>query len=105
MIFYHGIYKITNTVTGRVYIGRSNDPGGRLEMHRHELGRNNHCNPFLQREWNEYGEACFTFEVVETVEKALIQEVELKWIKKHSGNCYNRVGVRPTGNQYQKVKE
>jgi len=58
-----GIYKITNTVTGQVYIGLSRDCPARMSKHKCDLRKNRHRNQHLQNSWNKYGEAIFSFRV------------------------------------------
>lgn len=62
-----GIYKITNTSSGRVYIGQSCCIENRLAAHRRYLVRGIHDNQRLQRAWNKHGGDSFSFEVLEVV--------------------------------------
>lgn len=87
-----GVYKITNTVDGKVYIGSSAvDIDCRWSTHRALLRTGKHYNRHLQRAWNKYGESVFTFEVVEPgTDKKDVREKELSWIARFFGkNCYN----------------
>lgn len=43
-----GIYKITNTKTGKIYIGSAVDLRRRLYAHLKSLRRNSHDNTYLQ---------------------------------------------------------
>jgi len=63
-----GIYKITNNVTGKFYIGSAKDIDWRWIIHRRDLRANRHCNPKLQHSWNFYGEDKFSFIILEEVE-------------------------------------
>jgi group I intron endonuclease len=63
-----GIYKITNTVNGKFYIGSSNDIKHRWNEHKSKLKSNRHINTKLQNAWNFYGEDKFLFEVVESTD-------------------------------------
>lgn len=56
-----GIYAITNTVNGKQYIGSAMNLQNRLQYHRWELRNQRHHSQKLQRAWNKYGEAAFTF--------------------------------------------
>lgn len=47
-----GVYKIVNTVNGKVYIGSSKDLKEREYRHFYRLKRNNHSNPYLQNAYN-----------------------------------------------------
>lgn len=58
-----GIYLITNSVTGTVYVGQARNIRRRWESHRHYLVRGLHHNSYLQRAWAKYGEASFVFAV------------------------------------------
>lgn len=60
-----GVYKITNEVTGRFYIGSSIHTEQRFYDHKRDLRANEHINPILQRSWNKHGESSFTFGVIE----------------------------------------
>jgi len=59
-----GIYKITNTVDGKFYIGSSQDIPRRWREHKSRMNRNCHCNKHLQNAWHKHGEDAFTFEVL-----------------------------------------
>lgn len=60
-----GVYKITNSVNGKFYIGSSNDIKKRWAQHKTKLNDGRHGNPHLQNAWLLYGADNFTFEVVE----------------------------------------
>jgi len=60
-----GIYKIQNTVNGKIYIGSSVNLESREYKHFWMLGRNNHDNEYLQHSYNKYGKESFKFEVIE----------------------------------------
>lgn len=76
-----GIYKITNTKNGKVYIGQSVDIDKRFKQHKKLLRENNHINYLLQDDWNVYGEDSFTFEVVEKCRSPYLNEIEQHLIK------------------------
>jgi group I intron endonuclease len=60
-----GIYKITNEITGKFYIGSSKDIEQRFGEHKMMLNNNKHINVILQRSWNKHGTNNFTFSVLE----------------------------------------
>lgn len=62
-----GIYKITCVPSGKAYIGSSVNVEKRWREHRHHLAKGKHHSPTLQRAWNKYGSAAFTWEVLERV--------------------------------------
>jgi len=68
-LLYSGIYKITCSTNGTIYIGSAVEIYGRWYNHLYTLTRNKHINTYLQRSWNKYGPANFTFEVIEQCEK------------------------------------
>lgn len=51
-----GIYCIENIQTGKKYIGQQVNIRSRWYQHRNELRRGIHCNDYLQKAWNKYGE-------------------------------------------------
>lgn len=63
-----GIYKITNTVNGKIYVGSSKDISKRISKHKWQLVRKVHENTKLLRSWEKYGEECFEFSILEYVE-------------------------------------
>lgn len=76
------IYTIENTVNGRLYVGRTNNPDMRKRGHFSELRRGVHGNPKLQNAFNKYGEAAFKFNVVESCESEAIRDKEQEWFNK-----------------------
>lgn len=60
-----GIYKITNILNDKCYIGSSTNLKKRLNRHLNLLKNNKHFSIYLQNSWNKYGEKNFTFEVIE----------------------------------------
>jgi group I intron endonuclease len=76
-----GVYKISNTLSGRYYIGYSTNINTRFTVHRSKLKKNCHDNIFLQRAYNFDGEDKFIYEIIHicgTEEEA--KEVELKYL-------------------------
>ena len=63
-----GIYKITNTQNGRIYIGSAKEFKRRWKQHFKSLETNKHHNKFLQADFVKCGEQAFLFEVLEVVE-------------------------------------
>ena len=76
-----GIYKITNKINGKCYIGQSNDINRRW---RQELSPNAKLNPHLARAFEKYGTDNFEFEIIEECQRELLNEREQFWI-----NIYN----------------
>ena len=59
-----GIYKITNKVNGKFYIGSSLNIKQRWKYHRNNLKSGTHDNQHLQNSYNKHGKDKFIFEVV-----------------------------------------
>lgn len=59
-----GIYRITNTTTGRVYVGSAIDLNRRWAEHRKTLRSGRHKNQYLQSSWARHGEDAFVFSTV-----------------------------------------
>lgn len=64
-----GIYKITNKINNKIYIGESLDIHRRWKEHIDDLNNNQHHSYKLQKDWNMYGQDKFTFDVVEELEQ------------------------------------
>lgn len=86
-----GIYKITNNVNGKFYIGSSQNISRRWYDHKRELRIQKHHNKYLQRAWNKYGEENFSFEIVEECKVEELSDREQLYIEKYvnSDFCYN----------------
>jgi group I intron endonuclease len=84
-----GIYQITNIITRKIYIGSTkNYFKNRWWSHKNDLKNKNHCNQYLQRAWDKYGETSFIFSVLEeNVPYEKLHEREQYWIDKT--NCTN----------------
>jgi len=76
-----GVYRITNLVNGKFYIGSSNKLMRRYRRHKKDLKNDYHPNQLLQRAYNKYGEDNFSFEVLEYIEdKELARSVEQRYL-------------------------
>jgi group I intron endonuclease len=100
-----GIYKITNLINNRVYIGSSFQIGSRWKWHLYDLKHNIHKNKELQNDFNKYGITNFEFQVIKEVntldkvellaeEQLIINEYDFKFLYNtyHALNeCQNRI--------------
>ena len=59
-----GVYKITNQINNKIYIGSSVTLKKRLVQHKSNMKGNRHRNRYLQRAYNKYGEDNFVFEIL-----------------------------------------
>ena len=79
-----GIYKITNTDNGKIYIGQSIDIRHRKSCHEYDLKNNRHGNIHLQRAYNINPKA-FKFEIVCQCNEEDLDSLEEYYINKY--NC------------------
>lgn len=90
-----GVYKITNLLNNRIYIGSTNCFDKRAKAHKYSLDKNKHKNKFLQSDYLKSGGENFKFEIIEFVDKekkSLLFLAEQKYIDKfydNQLNCYN----------------
>ena len=76
-----GVYKISNLVSDRYYIGYSKNINKRFRVHRCKLKNSCHDNIFLQRAYNLDGEDKFIYEIIHkcnTDKEA--KEIELQYL-------------------------
>lgn len=79
-----GIYKITNKITGKVYVGASLNIGLRHQAHLTRLRNGYHHNTDLQKDFDKYGPDAFGLEVIEEIPETdpdLMHQREKFWIK------------------------
>lgn len=67
------VYKITNIINGKFYIGSTNNYKRRVRAHISKLNQNKHSNSLLQRAWLKYKEDNFVFKVIEIVNTNLLE--------------------------------
>lgn len=88
-----GIYSITNTCTGDMYIGQTVVSfEERWNQHKRELRNNKHENSMLQRAFNKYGEEAFIYRILHLCDELDdVNELEKYYIKKYDtyNNGYN----------------
>lgn len=93
------IYKITNTKTGKVYIGSAKDYEVRWDQHKNMLEKGTHHSPKLQNSYLFHGAEYFKYEVLEDLSNAVTREdlykIEGEYIKEYDciNNGYNCKGI------------
>jgi group I intron endonuclease len=75
-----GIYKITNKVTDKVYVGSAIYIKNRWATHLSLLRAGTHSNKYLQASWIKHTEINFKFEIIEMCEKEKLIEREQFYI-------------------------
>jgi group I intron endonuclease len=89
-----GIYKITNKINGKVYVGRTTRAFvDRWKEHKEQLNNDTHANTQLQRDWSKYGADNFSFFVTEEISDLKeIPLAEYRYISMVAeDNCYNKI--------------
>ena len=76
-----GVYTITNTKNGKVYIGGAVDFYDRFRLHIADLLKNKHFNPHLQNAVNKYGLESFEFEIWKEYPIEIAFKMETYWIE------------------------
>lgn len=77
------IYKITNTVNGKIYIGQSNNPIHRFRQHMSK----NSSSKSISEDIDKYGTGAFVLDIIETNSEDF-QNRESYWIKKYKDDGY-----------------
>lgn len=75
-----GVYGIVHSPSGRTYIGSSIDVINRYSFHKHALRHGIHKTSELQRMWNQDGEDCFEFKVLEFCGRDVLLDREQHWL-------------------------
>ena len=97
-----GIYQIRNRVNGKIFLGSSKNLKGILNRTKFQLENNLHINKDMQKDFNEIGEANFSFEILDNLEPREnikgdytkeLQTLENMWLEKlqpFNENGYNK---------------
>ena len=75
-----GIYSITNTATGKLYIGQATNLHARRLSHLGRLRRHEHRCRHLQSAFDKYGEHVFRFDILEACPRQRLDERERHYI-------------------------
>ena len=112
-----GIYKITNTITGKIYIGSSINVDYRIKQHFKCLRGNYHRNIHLQLSFNKYNESSFVWDLICECDKNELLKKETEYILKYKSfdrkigyniliNAeHSRLGVKHSQETKDKISE
>lgn len=78
-----GIYKITNKINGKIYIGQSNNIKRRISEHQY---KGDSSRVLIDHVIKKYGWDNFTYEVVEECDSSKLNERETYWIQFYHSN-------------------
>lgn len=97
-----GIYKITNLVNGKVYIGQSINIERRWEKH-----KTSNDDFAIHQAIKKYGLSNFTCEIIEECNQDELNEKEIYWINQYDSikNGYNMIPGGSNGAGFAKGKE
>ena len=86
-----GVYSITNTANGKIYIGSSVNIDKRFSGHRNALNKGKHENSHLQRAWDKHGIESFRFAVLCEAESGQdVRSLEQQYLDQlTTGTSYN----------------
>lgn len=96
---YAGVYGIRHSISGKMYIGGSNDMTGRYTHHRFMLRRGVHKCYALQDLWSRDGEGSFAFVTLEACAADEVREREQAWHEATPDSLNTIKGVFRTGPQ------
>ena len=103
-----GIYKITNKINGKIYIGQSINIERRWQQHIYEA---KNCNQVasqyaIHKAFQKYGVENFIFEIIELTSSQTLNDREKYWIKYYNtyNNGYNETQGGNTGPRLQGEK-
>jgi group I intron endonuclease len=96
-----GIYKITNVINNKYYVGSSYNIKIRIRKHFELLKRNCHHSIHLQNAYNKYGKNVFIVELLEKCKKSDVLLIEQNYLNNISNwkNVYN-ISRIASGNNY-----
>ena len=96
------VYKITNTVNGKVYIGQTiRKPEVRMYEHFHVDGKS----PYLKNAIAKYGKDAFSFEVLHEAFDLLLDYFEVEAIAKYNSLAPDGYNLETGGKSNQSVSE
>lgn len=106
-----GIYKITNLINNKFYIGSAVSLLSRYHTHKNSFVKNKHKNQHLQNSINKYGIDNFKFEVIELCDKEQLlikEQYYIDTLKPEYNICLiagNSLGVKRSEEYKEKQRE
>lgn len=94
-----GIYKITNNLNGKCYVGQSKDIKRRWKEHQSKWMQRNEPQKALYRAFKKYGVENFSFEILQKCPVAELDEREEYWIRKLD-SCKNGYNMNNGGHSH-----
>eukprot|EP00825_Cyclidium_porcatum_P024910 TRINITY_DN27233_c0_g1_i1.p2 TRINITY_DN27233_c0_g1~~TRINITY_DN27233_c0_g1_i1.p2 ORF type:complete len:127 (+),score=20.00 TRINITY_DN27233_c0_g1_i1:146-526(+) len=106
MKFKMGIFQIRNTVNGKIYVEGSTDLDAIWNRHKFQLKMDSHPNVELQKDWKDFGEGNFSYEILSEIKqddtktidyRKEIMQLEKMFIEKlqpFNNNGYNPCTLR-----------
>lgn len=101
-----GVYLITNTTNGKVYVGSSTAGiTDRIRKHKNLLKNGKHSNPHLQHAWSQYGADAFQFSVLLLCPPEHCTRNEQSFIDRFKSDDHNfGYNIREAGNGAHSVE-
>ena len=90
-----GIYKITNLITGRIYIGQSRNIERRFIDH----NTVSHDSEIIDKNINLYGKENFSYEILELCDISELDKKEIYYIDLYRNNGYNLYNIISGGQE------
>ncbi len=79
-----GVYKITCTATGQIYLGSSKNIGQRWSGHKSAMRGGYHNNKHMQAAFDQHGEAAFKIEVLQACPQEMLLDNEQQYLDQHA---------------------
>jgi len=101
------LYKITNLINNKVYIGQTINYKDRWGNHKRQLNRNAHRNEHLQFAWNKYEQNSFTFEIIDECNSIKESDIRETYYIDYYNARNNKFGynIRTGGKNYNHSEE
>jgi hypothetical protein len=90
-----GVYQIKNNLNGKIFVGSGLNLQGMINRSQFELKMGFHRNKALQEDWNQQGEAAFSFEILQQFKPdkeskrdilKKLQDLEKAWVLQLQAN-------------------